>query len=276
MGTTQRLGHDAGVVPERCAGTDMAGKLLHHGFIDACHGEVAHECPPKIVEGAPFDAATLHYLTEASVNVIPHWLSIPSVKHKLTFARQGPQFEFRTLGCTCSQLYQGFDGFLRTCGFAQGGINLSRSDSRCRVRSISRKVIAQTELEIRERLLGLARKLAQQIHGCASVLHGEGTAQAKVWSEGMKGCLCEQGPEAVLEKLRGYITRNRQRLCYPQFRQQGLPVGSGWVESDCKQVIRKRLKGSGMRWSIKGTQEILAVRCVALSDLWEDAWTKCA
>ncbi len=135
--------------------------------------------------------------------------------------------------------------------------------------------------------------VAQQIHGCASVLYGEGTAQGKAWAEGMKGSLWEQGPEAVLEKLRprrwrkkgkrqavenlrGYITRNRPRLDYPQFREQGLPVGSGQVESGCKQVVQRRLKGPGMRWSIKGAQEMLAVRCAALSDLWEEAWAKCA
>lgn len=38
---------------------------------------------------------------------------------------------------------------------------------------------------------------------------------------------------------------------YPQFRKQGLFVGSGVVEAGCKAVIGSRLKRSGMFWTLR-------------------------
>ena len=43
-----------------------------------------------------------------------------------------------------------------------------------------------------------------------------------------------------------YITRNRNRMRYPEFRAQGLCVGSGVVEAGCKTAIGVRCKRAGM------------------------------
>jgi hypothetical protein len=51
---------------------------------------------------------------------------------------------------------------------------------------------------------------------------------------------------------------------YPQFRQQGLFVGSGVVEAACKTVIAARLKRSGMFWTVRGANAIIALRCCRL------------
>lgn len=52
---------------------------------------------------------------------------------------------------------------------------------------------------------------------------------------------------------------------YPQFRAQGLPVGSGAIESAARHLVQQRLKGPGMRWSVAGAQAILALRSALAS-----------
>jgi hypothetical protein len=57
----------------------------------------------------------------------------------------------------------------------------------------------------------------------------------------------------------GYFTNNAARMDYPTFRAQGLPIGSGAVESAAKHVVQVRMKRSGMRWSDSGGQAMLAL-----------------
>lgn len=81
----------------------------------------------------------------------------------------------------------------------------------------------------------------------------------------------EQGKE-VLEREIGYFEKNRDRMRYHEFRRQGLFVGSGVVEAGCRTVIAQRLKQSGMHWTVKGANSIIALRCCFLSIRWEDFW----
>src|SRR5258708_34948381 len=62
-----------------------------------------------------------------------------------------------------------------------------------------------------------------------------------------------------------YFARNAQRMRYPAFRLQGLFVGSGVIEAACNTVIAARLKRSGMFWTLRGANAILALRCSRLS-----------
>ena len=59
---------------------------------------------------------------------------------------------------------------------------------------------------------------------------------------------------------------------YPRFRKQGLFVGSGVIEAGCKTVIGSRLKQSGMFWTVRGANAIIALRCCRLSGKFEDYW----
>lgn len=59
---------------------------------------------------------------------------------------------------------------------------------------------------------------------------------------------------------------------YNEFRKQGLFVGSGVLEAGCKTVIGQRQKQSGMHWSLKGANNIIALRCCLFSNRWEDFW----
>jgi hypothetical protein len=83
-----------------------------------------------------------------------------------------------------------------------------------------------------------------------------------------------RNPE-VAEKLRSeadYFERNAERLRYPKFRRQHLFVGSGVIEAGCKTVIASRLKRSGMFWTVRGANAILALRCCHLNGCFEDYW----
>jgi hypothetical protein len=79
----------------------------------------------------------------------------------------------------------------------------------------------------------------------------------------------------VAEKIRleaDYFKRNAERMRYPNFRAQHLFVGSGVIEAGCKAVIGSRLKRSGMFWTVRGANAILALRCCHLNGLFEDYW----
>ena len=82
----------------------------------------------------------------------------------------------------------------------------------------------------------------------------------------------------IADKLRieaDYFHKNANRMRYPEFRRQGLFVGSGVIEAGCKTVIGARLKLSGMFWTVRGANAIIALRCNRLSgrfdeDYWEE------
>jgi len=59
---------------------------------------------------------------------------------------------------------------------------------------------------------------------------------------------------------------------YPTYRAQGLPIGSGVVESSCKHVVADRMKRTGMRWDEDGGESLLALRCLDLNGRWDSLW----
>lgn len=69
-----------------------------------------------------------------------------------------------------------------------------------------------------------------------------------------------------------YIEENQNRMRYADFRKQGLFVGSGVIEAGGKSIIGARLKQSGMEWTVKGANAIIALRSAMLSDRFEDFW----
>jgi hypothetical protein len=69
-----------------------------------------------------------------------------------------------------------------------------------------------------------------------------------------------------------YFERNAERMRYPAFRRQSLFVGSGVVEAGCKTVIGSRLKRSGMFWTVRGANAVIALRCSYLNHRFDDYW----
>ena len=88
--------------------------------------------------------------------------------------------------------------------------------------------------------------------------------------------MASDNPE-VAEKIRteaDYFERNAERMRYPKFRRQHLFVGSGVIEAECKTVVASRLKRSGMFWTVRGANAILALRCCHLNGEFEDYWVE--
>lgn len=78
---------------------------------------------------------------------------------------------------------------------------------------------------------------------------------------------------ARIEKELKYFRKNRARMRYKEFSDQGLPIGSGVVEAACKTLAAQRMKLSGMRWGQDGGQAILTLRAWSQSaDRFDRAW----
>jgi hypothetical protein len=74
--------------------------------------------------------------------------------------------------------------------------------------------------------------------------------------------------------LTGYLQRNEHRTDYPAYIKRGWQIGSGVIESACKSVVGRRLKGTGMRWRERGTTALCQLRALYRSDphLWNHYW----
>lgn len=79
----------------------------------------------------------------------------------------------------------------------------------------------------------------------------------------------------TVEETLTYVTNNRRRMNYPEYRCLGLPVSSAPVESTIKQINR-RIKGSEKFWLEGGAETMLQLRAAQLSqdDRWKRYWTR--
>lgn len=78
--------------------------------------------------------------------------------------------------------------------------------------------------------------------------------------------------QGELRRSVAYFQTNAHRMRYADFRQQGLFVGSGVIEAGCKTIAGRGLKQAGMRWTVRGADAIVALRCCELSGRWEFFW----
>ena len=74
------------------------------------------------------------------------------------------------------------------------------------------------------------------------------------------------------QKELNYLDSNKERMRYADFREKGFFVGSGVIEAACRTIIGQRLKHSGMEWTVKGANAIIALRACHLSNRIEDFW----
>jgi hypothetical protein len=131
----------------------------------------------------------------------------------------------------------------------------------------------------------------------ARAVFGQGSAQSVEWLSVQLHELKHGDPEKVLAKLRGikeelalagsealevvatsleYLEKRRDQIRYAEFIAAGYPIGSGIVESANKLVVEARLKGAGMHWERRNVDPMVALRNVACSDRWEEAWPQIA
>ena len=75
----------------------------------------------------------------------------------------------------------------------------------------------------------------------------------------------ETSPAKVVSRALGYLQENKERMRYADYRRQGLPIVSSYVESAVKQ-FNYRVKGTEKFWRETGAEEILRLRADYLSD----------
>jgi len=82
-------------------------------------------------------------------------------------------------------------------------------------------------------------------------------------------------PSETAQRELDYLERNRARMDYRRYREQGWFIGSGVVEAGCKRVIGQRLKQSGMFWTESGATAVVSLRCALLSaGGWDYLWNQ--
>ena len=79
---------------------------------------------------------------------------------------------------------------------------------------------------------------------------------------------CVEAQQAIT-----YFTHHESRMKYDRFRAAGYLIGSGTIESGCKQIVTQRLKRSGAQWLVAGAVKTSKARAAWLSGRWE---TLCA
>ena len=65
-----------------------------------------------------------------------------------------------------------------------------------------------------------------------------------------------------------YFRNNQKRMRYKYYRDKGLDIGSGAIESAHRTVIQSRMKQSGMHWKTSNVQSIASIRSKYLSGQW--------
>lgn len=135
----------------------------------------------------------------------------------------------------------------------------------------------------------------QHLWDLAALLHPQDAAAKKRWMTPLKDLLDHGRIELLVEWLReiaaehaesrpglaeelgkqaDYFETNTDRMRYPQFRAQGFFVGSGVIEAGCKSIVGVRLKQSGMFWTVRGANAIIALRCCRFNQRFEDFWAE--
>lgn len=121
-----------------------------------------------------------------------------------------------------------------------------------------------------------------------TAIWGEGQPETQRWLKERLKRLKYQGPGKLLPELRAltashseleelagwlaYLEKREAHMQYPLYQEQGLPLGSGAVESGNKLVVEARLKGAGMHWARQHVNPMLGLRNAACSDRWDEAW----
>jgi hypothetical protein len=125
---------------------------------------------------------------------------------------------------------------------------------------------------------------SQYVWNAATTLYGEGSSLRTAWAHKQLEALWEGRVADVLAALashqaRGegvsealsYYTTHQARMDYPTYRARGLQIGSGPVESACKQLVSARLKLAGMIWDAAGAEAVAVVRAWLKSERWNEA-----
>ena len=102
--------------------------------------------------------------------------------------------------------------------------------------------------------------------------------EGKEWLENIRYDLWEGNTELVIRACellaqhskeavdaQTYFYNNKKRMQYDRFREEGYMIGSGTIESACKQIVSHRLRCSGAQWKVEGARLTAKARAAWLS-----------
>ena len=76
----------------------------------------------------------------------------------------------------------------------------------------------------------------------------------------------------ALDRLSGYIERNREGIWYKEAKEKGISIGSGTADKAVDILICRRMKLRGMRWSRRGADSVLNIRILLANNEWDQFW----
>ena len=59
-------------------------------------------------------------------------------------------------------------------------------------------------------------------------------------------------------------------MFYGTYKEKGVLIGSGPIESANRNIVQQRLKLSGQKWTIKGAQRVVNLRAYQKSNRWNE------
>lgn len=142
--------------------------------------------------------------------------------------------------------------------------------------------------------------IIEKVWAAGECLHPEGSKQLTAWVKQLKSLLrrgshrtvittlCRalrrvpktgpgnKGKRERLSKVIRHLFKHRHRLRYDELRKRDLVIGTGAVEGAVRNLVRLRLDGPGMRWGLERSERILHLRCVLISNLWDELSTHVA
>ena len=83
----------------------------------------------------------------------------------------------------------------------------------------------------------------------------------------------DQAPVRVCHR---YLGARKDQLKYREALAEGLPIGSGEIESAHRYVAQKRLKLPGAWWLVEHAEHMLALRINRLNGDWDAYWAALA
>ena len=154
--------------------------------------------------------------------------------------------------------------------------------------------------QIEERFGEQGRYLIDFYHVCeylsaAAKTIAPDAVAAKAWMEAQKDALKAGRAGAVLKALllhcesldvsdeqapvrvrHRYLSARQDQLNYREALAEGLPIGSGEIESAHRYVAQKRLKLPGAWWLVEHAEHMLALRINRLNGDWDAYWAALA
>ncbi len=82
--------------------------------------------------------------------------------------------------------------------------------------------------------------------------------------------------QAPVRRCHRYLSGRRNQLNYRQALADGLPIGSGEIESAHRYIAQQRLKRPGAWWRVEHAEYMLALRITRINGDWDDYWATLA